>query len=348
LLIVIIVLVMAAAFAAMLLRSDRSFQWDLFWATFRRLNLFWVAASALLALSTYLGRAFRWRVLIHPMHPKSNLWNLFTATAIGFTAIVLFGRPGEMVRPYLIAAKEKLSFSSQVGVLMLERIYDLLMALFIFGISLSYVHASRVQVGPKLQWVLEAGGYAVGIVAALCLTVLFLLRMFTETMRRRLMAGLGFLPDNYLSRIEGIVTAFTHGVQSTKSLSYVFQILLWSILEWITIVACYWCLFQASPETARFGMMEVLIFVGFVSFGAVVQIPGIGGGTQIVSVLILTELFKLSLEASSGLAVMIWVITFVVIVPFGLGLSFHDGIRWGRLRQIGGDISGVPPQSASN
>ena len=60
-------------------------------------------------------------------------------------------------------------------------------------------------------------------------------------------------------------------------------------------------------------LTDILIFVGFVAFGAVIQIPGIGGGVQVVTVIVLTELFSLNFETSSGLAILIWAITFVVI-----------------------------------
>lgn len=55
---------------------------------------------------------------------------------------------------------------------------------------------------------------------------------------------------------------------------------------------------------------------------------------QLVAVVILTELFGLPLEVSTGMAVMLWAITFVVIVPVGLLLAFHDGIQWSKLRQL--------------
>ena len=35
---------------------------------------------------------------------------------IGFSALALLGRAGEMVRPYIIAKKERLTFTSQVAV----------------------------------------------------------------------------------------------------------------------------------------------------------------------------------------------------------------------------------------
>ena len=40
--------------------------------------------------------------------------------------------------------------------------------------------------------------------------------------------------------------------------------------------------------------------MGFVSFGAVVQIPGIGGGVQVVSVLVLTKIFGFPVELATS------------------------------------------------
>ena len=58
--------------------------------------------------------------------------------------------------------------------------------------------------------------------------------------------------------------------------------------------------------------------MGFVSFGSVVQIPGIGGGMQVVAVLVLTELFGVRLELATSFADPDWILTFVAIVPVGL------------------------------
>jgi hypothetical protein len=84
-----------------------------------------------------------------------------------------------------------------------------------------------------------------------------------------------------------------------------------------------------------FGLVDVLIFMGFVSFGAVVQIPGIGGGIQVVSVIVLTELFGIQLELATTFAFVVWAVTFVAIVPVGLIWAVKDGLDWRNLRQIG-------------
>ncbi len=330
------VLTAAAAVVAALVIHWRGleFQWREFADTFRLLEWPWILLSTLLALATYFGRALRWRVLIRGVKPDASLWRLASATAIGFTALVLFGRAGELVRPYLIAIKEKVSFPSQIAAWFLERIYDLLTALLIFGFALSRVHSSGVSVGEHLTWVLRVGGWAAAALGAISLGLIFAFSRYASVMESRLLDALQVLPERLLDRARRVLTAFRHGMESNRSAGSVWRVSFYSVLEWALIIACYGCVFRASPVTARLSITDVVIFVGFVAFGAVVQIPGVGGGMQVVSVIVLTELFGLNLAASSGIALMLWAITFVSVVPVGLALAFHEGLNWHKLREI--------------
>src|ERR1041384_7646633 len=83
------------------------FNWTLFVSTLSGLDWSWLALAAILAYATYYGRVLRWAVFLRPLRPKPGMWNLLKATVIGFTAVIFFGRPGEIVRPYLISVKEK-------------------------------------------------------------------------------------------------------------------------------------------------------------------------------------------------------------------------------------------------
>src|SRR6266536_4347707 len=87
------------------------FHWRAFLDALAGLQWHWLLAAALCANSTYWVRALRWAVLIRPVRQHPRLANLFTATVIGFTAVTIFGRAGEFVRPYLISVKERVPFS---------------------------------------------------------------------------------------------------------------------------------------------------------------------------------------------------------------------------------------------
>src|SRR5262249_11225011 len=129
------------------------------------------------------------------------------------------------------------------------------------------------------------------------------------------------------------------GVEATRSDSALFLLLGFSILEWILIAGCYWCIAQSFSGLIHLTLVDILIYMGFVAFGAVVPIPGVGGGLQVGSVLVLTELFRLRFEVAAVFSLFIWIITSVVIVPVGLGEALREGLNWRNLRQIGREVS---------
>jgi len=52
-------------------------------------------------------RAVRWKALSAAVRPDVSIVKLIAPTVIGFTGLALLGRPGELIRPYLIAKQEK-------------------------------------------------------------------------------------------------------------------------------------------------------------------------------------------------------------------------------------------------
>jgi len=310
------------------------FAWNEFVDSLRHVDWSWLALAVALVLGTYVGRVLRWEVMLRPLRKDASRWRIFTATAIGFTAVVLFGRAGEPVRPYLIAKNENVTFSSQIAAWIVERILDLLMVLLVFGIALTQVSSSAIQPGPKTRVILEMGGYVAGLTGAVCLAILLALRQLRGTVLKRLLDWLAFLPAKIVARIEQVLSSFEQGMQSTRSAGFTVLLIAYTVVEWLVIAGAFFCVFRAFPATAKLGVTDVVIILGFVAFGSAVQIPGVGGGMQIATVLVLTEFFGIGVSAASGIAVILWIISFVVIVPIGLALAFHEGIKWRSLRHL--------------
>src|SRR5579871_662379 len=323
-----------AGIAGVAFFATRRFRWHDFLNALDHVDWTWLILALVLVLATYVGRALRWEVMLKPLAKNASLQRIASATCIGFTAVVLFGRPGELVRPYLIARKEGVSFSSQVAAWVVERILDLLMVLIIFGFALTPVSHSSIHSNPRIQTILQTGGAAAGAVGAVCLILLIGLRQFRGQVQQRLLDGLAFLPKALVARMDTFFTAFGEGMQSTLSASFTLLLVVYTALEWALITGAFFCIFHAFPVTAGLGIIDIVVALGFVAFGSVVQIPGLGGGTQIVCVLVLTEFYGIGLEAASSVALTLWVITFVSIVPIGLFLAFHEGLKWRNLRHI--------------
>jgi uncharacterized membrane protein YbhN (UPF0104 family) len=317
------------------LRWGRQFRWRLFFLSFAQLDWRWVAAAAGFALLTYAGRALRWAVMLRPLRPRPNLWGLLSATAIGFTAIVLLGRAGELVRPYLISVRERVPFSSQMAAWLLERILDLLAILLVFGIALAQLGPRRPGLGPGLRLVVRAGGYAAAGAGFALLVMLILFWWFSDRMGRRLLEALGFLPATARERAGRMITAFQAGLGAARSPSSVLWLLFYTALEWALIVLGTLALFRAYSSMPALGVREVIVFMGLASIGSLVQIPGLGGGVQVASVVVLTELYGFSLELATNVAMVIWATTFVVVTPAGLTLALIEGLNWRRIREVG-------------
>jgi len=164
-----------------------------FAASFREVRWGWIVLAWLVGLLSYAGRTWRWMVMLRPLAPQARSRDVFSATVIGFTAVYLFGRAGELVRPWLIARSARVPLASQIAAWLLERIYDTLLILAFFG----YALASSIQVhpsaGPEIRWLIAKGGWLIGGIGLLCLGALIMLQYWAPRFEQRIIDGLSFL-----------------------------------------------------------------------------------------------------------------------------------------------------------
>lgn len=311
-----------------------SFDWNLFLETMRHVSWAWLMFAILLMLLTYVGRAIRWEVMLRPLGRPVTMARLTSDTCIGFMAATVLGRVGEFVRPYLIALSAGVSVSSQIAAWALERLLDIMAVLLIFGFALVRIPAHTSRLSSTVRWALSVGGYVAAAVAVLCLALFFAFRNLSQGTRDRLVSALGFLPARYSERVVVIVDAFMNGVQSTRDPGLLLLLALFTGMEWALILASYIALLRSFTATAALTITDGVIVLAFVAFGSIFQIPGIGGGVQVTSIVVLTQIYGLSLESATGIALFIWILTLVVIVPAGLACAFHRGLNWRKIRQL--------------
>lgn len=328
-------LLLLAALAFLVWRARESgFDPAEFASSFRHVHWGWITAAWAVGLLSYVGRTVRWMVMLRPLAPEARYRDVLSGTIIGFSAVYLFGRAGEIVRPWLIARSTGASFPSQVAALVLERIYDTLLILAFFG----YALASSIQVhpsaGPELRWLLAKGGWIIGVTGSICLGALIVLQHWAPKLEHRIIDALGFLRQHHQERAARLVRSTLDGLRAVRSGAATARLLAWSILEWAIIYACFHLLFLSFPETARLTPSQVLAYIGFVAIGSVVQVPGLGGGFQVASILVTTELFHIPLETATSLALLNWVTAVAGAVPIGALLAVREGVRWRALTHL--------------
>jgi glycosyltransferase 2 family protein len=332
--IALILIIIAVALAAGWLLLASRFDGQLFLAALAGLHRGWLVGALLLIAASYFGRAVRWQLMIRPLAAKTSLWAIFQATCVGFTAVVALGRAGEMVRPWMIARKTGLTFPSQMAVWFLERLLDLIVVLVFFGYALYYLrtHGGAANPGEQLGWVLEKGGGVAAGIGIAALVALFFLRAFSP-------ARVASLED-YLHRsaLGHMLAGFLHQVAEGFSCVRTFPLLVLSLLatlvEWGIIFACFHCILQAFGPTHGFSFHDALVLTGFVAFGGTLQLPGVGGGMQVAAVVAMTQIYGRSLEDATALALLLWVVSVLVVVPYGTLVAVLEGLSFSKIKNL--------------
>lgn len=212
----------------------RSFDWAKFRAA-SHVHLLQIAIAIALIYLTYLLRAWRWKVFLRPIsHTKTS--RMIAPTFIGFTGLALLGRPGELIRPYLISRKEGVSFSSQIGVWTVERIFDI--GAFTVLMTIDVFFSATIRANPYVgKFRLVAIGLCAAV-AVMAFAALMILRRgdqvaaFLHRVTSRVSTTLAHHVDQK-------VRAFGAGLNTIAGVSSFVQLVVLSLAIWFLIALAY-------------------------------------------------------------------------------------------------------------
>ena len=73
--------------------------------------------------------------------------------------------------------------------------------------------------------------------------------------------------------------------------------------------------------------------MGASMIGSMVQLPGVGGGSQLATIATLEKVFDVPKELAASCGIMLWLVTFVAVVPVGLFLAHRERLSLRKLSQ---------------
>jgi uncharacterized protein (TIRG00374 family) len=309
------------------------------WLVARNANPYYLVLSFVGIYACYALRAMRWQVLQSNLG-RASFWAIYKLTLAGFSAIFLLGRAGEPIRPLLLARKEKLPVADMFGVYVLERLFDTASTAVIAGLGLMLFQA-RVQTG------LEPGGSSgslataakttgsflfVGVLGAI--VVLVYLRLHgTALLERRLHGWRAH--HGWRSKVAGIILGFARGVQTIRTWRELALAVSYSTVHWFGVAWIYvWISRSLGGRLATIGLGDALLVLAFTMVGSAVQLPGVGGGSQLACFLAYTTIFGVEKEPAAAAAILIWLITFAGCSLAGVPLLIHEGMSLGELRRM--------------
>jgi hypothetical protein len=334
-----LVLVALAALVYLQIRTWRKFDWQKFWDVTRGTNIFYLLTGTGLIYIDYFLRALRWKILLRPVC-QAQTSRLVAPTMIGFTGLALLGRPGEFIRPYLIARKQGLSMSSQVAVWTVERIFDsgafaLITALniLIAGPTLKklpgFVNSPRAFFDFQISGLILLAGVAAAAFFA------FAVRKNPARIARFSHQLMARISERAAHAISHRVQAFGEGLNTIEDLKSFVQLTGLSLVIWLFIGLSYVAVTNAYHihRHAQMGLSNVLLLTAASVVGGVLQLPVVGGGSQLATIGVLHGVFALSPELSTSCGMMLWLVTFMSVIPAGLFLAHREHVSLTRLEE---------------
>jgi glycosyltransferase 2 family protein len=298
-------------------------------------NLYLLLLSVVVIYVCYAVRALRWQ-LFQGNLGSSRFWIIYKMTLAGFAAIFILGRPGEPVRPLLLSRKEKLPIADMFGIYALERIFDFASTGVIAALALLFFesHASAGENTTALGTAAKTAGSALfaGVTVAVVLLVYLRLRG-TAALERRLQGWLQ--AHSWRRSIAGILLGFVRGVQAVRNMSELLLAIFYSGVHWFLVLLVYY--WGSRSFGGRLGMLtlgEVMLVMAFSLVGSVVQLPAVGGGAQLASALVFTQIFGVETEPATAAAIVLWLIGFAACSLAGVPFLIQEGLSLGKLREL--------------
>lgn len=316
---ILIFCALIAAFLHHSLGSWRSFDWPRFWNELHHVRVELVGLSVLLIYIAFLLRAARWKVFLSG-RSEATVARLLPPTILGFTGLTLLGRPAELIRPYLIARREGLSVSSQLGIWGMERVFDIVafavlmaVALLLTSSTSDLPNVDRIRHGILLA---TAGA----LIAAA--TAFALSRERTRPQNLRLAVG---------RRTPKLFAALDEMLSVVPSSTAIWKAGLLSLVMWLSIALAYYCTIHALRFPLKtFAFAEVVVLMALSLAGSLVQLPA-AGGQQFAVITGLTAVFAVPSELAVNCGILLWFTTHFAPVPVGLVLLRHMGVSFRRL-----------------
>jgi uncharacterized protein (TIRG00374 family) len=331
-----IVFLLLAGLVYLQFRTWQNFDWAKLFQY--RLHWYHILHGVLYIYLAYFLRAVRWKIFLRPVRKDASILGLVPPTMIGFAALALLGRAGEMIRPYLIARRQNLPFASQIAVWTVERIFDVggFTVLMVGAIFLpSKLRAFTLAAPYEVSHWIHLTGYALIALVIGLLTAAMLLAYRGNRIAEWVEARFSHLAENLGHRIALKIREFTAGLNTIHGPFAFLQLSAVSILMWWVVALAYKEVTHAYGAPMHdMSATKVLLLMGSSMIGSMVQLPGVGGGSQLATISALDHVFKIvPKELAVSCGIMLWLVTFCAVIPVGLLLSHHERLSLRKLSE---------------
>jgi uncharacterized protein (TIRG00374 family) len=302
-----------------------------------KVSVFWILISVVTFFISHILRAVRWKVIIHSVKRDTSLINLFGALMVGYGVNCVVPRFGEVTRPVLLGRWEKISKTSMVGTVIVERVIDILSFAIAVLISV-YIYSGNLYKG--FPW-LEMPVYVVTALMILILLFLFFLGSYKERLSKVFVKLVGKFSSKFAGKLGHIFEMLLIGLGSLKGFNnFFFTILLTVLIIFTYALNSYFGFFIVGMEKilpVSFKMAWIVMSIS--AIGVLIPTPGGTGSYHTFVKTVLVLLFGFSEEISLAYAIVTHIISYILFIISAVIFFFWLDKRYSKFNISNSNIS---------
>ena len=303
---------------------------------------------ALASLPVYFAglwmRTIRWRYLLRPVKQVSTL-RLFPVVIVGLMANNLIpARAGELARAYVLGQRERISKTTSLGTIAVDRLFDGVTLVPMMLIVAAFAGSDASFDVPVLGSLNFAGlGAVMAVLFGIALAVLFYLA-FSHRGRRQLHRLLTSLaPKRVHESIERLLDSFYEGLHALRSPADLGVAWVMSLISWSLEATMYYMVARAFGINEGFHVFLLLTAAANLAIAIIASQGGVGPFELVVSKTVVA--FGAGSGIASAYAIGLHALLLFPIIAIGLyliwsmKLTFGDMLKSSRFETLPGPVA---------
>jgi glycosyltransferase 2 family protein len=311
----------------------RKLDWEQVRMTVSQSDPYLLGMAVLIICLAYVFRAYRWGALLAPLAP-TKLSHLFAATTVGFGAVFLAGRMGEVVRPVVLPMRDpRVRPSASFVTIMVERIYDLMAVVILFAANLLWIRPTG-NLGSEFSRVRIAGLVLLAIAIASVVSLIWFRRRSKDVVgwldkqldRRR------FIPERVKLAVIRILEQLARALRVLVDARELAVTIGWTAAVWFGITLANLLVLRAFD--LPFGISETVFVLGWSLVGSLVPTPGGAAGAFHAATAAGLVFLGVKPEKAAAVSILMHLVDFGPAVIFGFFYFVRGDVNLSRLRSL--------------
>ncbi|MGB3468005.1 MAG: lysylphosphatidylglycerol synthase transmembrane domain-containing protein, partial [Cyclobacteriaceae bacterium] len=273
-------------------------------------NYSWVIFSMLLSFSSYIARAYRWKLLINPFGYDLKTSRSLLAVFIGYLANLALPRLGEVTRCAVLNKNDGIPVPLSFGTVITERIFDLIMLIILFIITFflefDLLYAFFSQLLENVSDLSYALSIFIAVIAVMSIMFFLIRKKLTYVLQK----------FTLYKKVEGFIMQLWEGLLSFKKIENKLGFIISTVVIWVVYFLMTYVITFSMSETQSLGIIAGMTML--VGAGVALIIPVQGGfGTYHAIITLLLAFYGIEKETGRFFATLLHTSQIVTIVFFG-------------------------------